>query len=141
MARKKTPNVYCWMTRFDALKVYLASSHQGALRVGISLDAVADCRDYFRAFYPDATIAKDRKPNQVLLEAVEAALVNEPLPKDLSMDLAATPFQEKVWWTIAKIPFGLTRTYGEVARSIGKPMAARAVGQAMGQNPLPLIFP
>ena len=141
MARKKTHNVYCWMTRFDALKVYLASSHHGALRVGISLVAVVDCRDYFRAFYPDATISKGREPNQSLLQAVEAALVNEPLPEDLSMDLAATPFQEKVWWTIAKIPFGRTRTYGEVARSIGKPGAARAVGQAMHQNPLPLIFP
>ena len=129
MARKKTRDIYCWMTRFDELKVYLASSHQGALRVGINLDAVADCRDYFRPFYPDATIARAREPNQPLLQAVEAVLGNEPLPEDLSMDLAATPFQEKVWWAITKIPFGRTKTYGEVARSIGKPGAARAVGR------------
>jgi len=129
------------MIRFDALKVYLASSPQGALRVGISLDPVADCRDYFRPFYPDATIARDRESNASLARAVEAALRKGTLPENLPMDLAATPFQEKVWWTITKIPFGRTKTYGEVARSMGKPGAARAVGQAMSQNPLPLIFP
>jgi O6-methylguanine-DNA--protein-cysteine methyltransferase len=141
MAREETRDVYCWMSRFDELKVYLASSPYGALRVGISLDAAVDCRHYFRPFYPKASMAKDRERTQSLLEAVEAALGNKPLPEDLAMDLTATPFQEKVWRTITTIPFGGTRTYGEVARSIGKPGAARAVGQAMGQNPLPLIFP
>jgi O6-methylguanine-DNA--protein-cysteine methyltransferase len=129
------------MSRFDELTVYLASSLDGALRVGIRLDAPVDCRDYFRPFYPEANMAKDRALTQSLLEAVEAALGNEPLPEDLPMDLTATPFQEEVWRTIAAIPFGRTRTYGEGARSIGQPRAARAVGRAMGQNPLPLIFP
>jgi len=141
MAREKIPDVYCWMTRFDELKVYLASSHQGALRVGISLDVAVDCLDYFRRFYPESSISRDHDLNQPLMEAVDAALGNRPLPEDLSMHVAATRFQEKVWWSITKIPFGQTRSYGEVARSIGKPGAARAVGQAMHQNPLPLIFP
>jgi O6-methylguanine-DNA--protein-cysteine methyltransferase len=141
MARKKISAVYCWMTQLHELKVYLASSPQGALRVGMGLDAGMDCLDYFSSFYPEANISKDRELNRPLMEAVNSALENRPLPANLSVDLAATPFQERVWRVIAKIPFGETRRYGEVARSIGKPGAARAVGQAMHQNPLPLIFP
>lgn len=141
MARKKIPVVYCWMTRVNELKVYLASSHRGALRVGLSLDAEDECSDYFRRVFPEANISKDRVVNQPLMEGVEAALRNRPLPESLSLDVAATRFQERVWRAITRIPFGQTRTYGDVARSIGQPGAARAVGQAMHQNPLPLIFP
>lgn len=52
-----------------------------------------------------------------------------------------TDFQKRVWEQIAKIPYGETRTYGELAKAMGKPGAARAVGQACNANPLPLIVP
>jgi methylated-DNA-[protein]-cysteine S-methyltransferase len=52
-----------------------------------------------------------------------------------------TEFQFKVWDAIAKIPFGETRSYGEIAEAIGHPGAARAVGTACGANPLPLFVP
>jgi O-6-methylguanine DNA methyltransferase len=45
------------------------------------------------------------------------------------------------WKAIARIPFGQTKSYGEVARMVGRPGGARAIGQAMGRNPLSLIFP
>ena len=54
---------------------------------------------------------------------------------------AGTEFQKKVWTEIAKIPYGQTRTYGELARAIGSPGSARAVGLACGANPLALIIP
>ena len=54
---------------------------------------------------------------------------------------SGTPFQRAVWDYLRKIPYGQTRSYGEIARSIGKPGAQRAVGQANGANPLPIIIP
>jgi O-6-methylguanine DNA methyltransferase len=51
------------------------------------------------------------------------------------------PFQRAVLTAIQKIPFGETRSYGWVARAIGKPRASRAVGQALGANPIPIIIP
>jgi O-6-methylguanine DNA methyltransferase len=54
---------------------------------------------------------------------------------------AATTFQRKVWENTSLIPFGETRSYGWVAEQIDKPRAARAVGQALGKNPLPIIIP
>ncbi len=58
---------------------------------------------------------------------------------DLPLAPGGTPFQQRVWRKIAAIPTGRTRAYGELARELGS--AARAVGQACGANPLPLVVP
>lgn len=61
---------------------------------------------------------------------------------DLPLDLSGyTPFQQAVWQACAAIPYGETRSYGWIAKRIGKQKAARAVGQAMGANPVPLLVP
>src|SRR5262249_46745434 len=52
-----------------------------------------------------------------------------------------TPFQRKVWNALCEIPYGETISYGELARRIGQPTAARAVGLANGSNPLPIVVP
>ncbi|MER3400213.1 MAG: cysteine methyltransferase [Thermoflexus sp.] len=52
-----------------------------------------------------------------------------------------TSFQRRVWVETAQIPYGQTRTYAELARRLGRPGATRAVGQALGANPLPLLIP
>lgn len=54
---------------------------------------------------------------------------------------AGTPFQQAVWNALKKIPYGETRSYGEIARQIGHPRASRAVGQANNRNPLPIVVP
>jgi methylated-DNA-[protein]-cysteine S-methyltransferase len=62
------------------------------------------------------------------------------LPKfSLPLKVSGTPFQLAVWRAIAKVPFGKTISYGEIATAIGKPQAARAVGAAVGANPTPLL--
>jgi O-6-methylguanine DNA methyltransferase len=61
---------------------------------------------------------------------------------DLPLDLERlTPFQQRVLTTIRRIPVGSVWTYGQVARAIGKPRASRAVGQALGRNPVPIVIP
>ena len=54
---------------------------------------------------------------------------------------AGTEFQKKVWAALRVIPWGETRSYGDIARAIGKPSACRAVGMANGRNPLPVFIP
>ncbi len=58
------------------------------------------------------------------------------IPVDLTR---GTPFQRAVWKEINKIKFGQVKTYADIARAIGKPLAARAVGGAVGSNPIPLV--
>ncbi len=68
------------------------------------------------------------KPNQTLSH----------LPLDLSM---GTPFQQTVWQALMQIPLGQTCTYGQLAHAIGKPSASRAVGTAVGHNPISVLIP
>lgn len=62
--------------------------------------------------------------------------------RDITLDLgAAGPFAQRVYAAIRDIPPGQTRTYGEIAKALNRPAAARAVGQALGKNPIALIIP
>ncbi|MEM6050846.1 methylated-DNA--[protein]-cysteine S-methyltransferase [Erwinia sp. P7711] len=59
----------------------------------------------------------------------------------VTLDFVGTEFQKKVWQALVAIPFGETRSYGEIARQIGHPKAVRAVGAANGKNPISIIAP
>ena len=74
--------------------------------------------------------------------AITAYLEGKARSVDLPLDLENnTPFQVKVWNALRAIPYGRVRSYGWVARKIGRPNAARAVGAACGANPVPLLVP
>jgi methylated-DNA-[protein]-cysteine S-methyltransferase len=60
---------------------------------------------------------------------------------ELPLHPLGTPFQHAVWQELARIPYGATISYGELARRLGQPAAMRAVGAANGRNPLPIVLP
>lgn len=60
---------------------------------------------------------------------------------DLAVVMRGTAFQREVWNAVARIPYGETRSYAEVAESIGRPRAVRAVGAANGRNDIPIVIP
>ena len=60
---------------------------------------------------------------------------------DLRLHPKGTPFQRAVWHALTKIPYGETRSYGDIAKAVGRPTAVRAVGLANGRNPLPIVVP
>ena len=60
---------------------------------------------------------------------------------DLSLDLRGTDFQKRVWNLLLEIPFGETRTYGDIARALGNAGASQAVGAANGKNPVAIVVP
>lgn len=60
---------------------------------------------------------------------------------DIPLDFAGTEFQRKVWNALLTIPYGETRSYGQIARQIGHPDAVRAVGAANGKNPISIVVP
>jgi O-6-methylguanine DNA methyltransferase len=75
---------------------------------------------------------------RALLAVLAGKKPNRLSPLDLTR---GTPFQQAVWQAMTAIPAGETRTYGELARAIGRPRAGRAVGQACGANPVPVLVP
>ncbi len=83
--------------------------------------------------------AKQRELCLFLLSTLQGA--PNDFPRNSPLIQRGSPFQHRVWRALCGIPFATTRTYGEIARELGNPHLARAVGQACNRNPLPLIIP
>ncbi|WP_445166363.1 methylated-DNA--[protein]-cysteine S-methyltransferase [Mycolicibacterium sp. Dal123E01] len=82
--------------------------------------------------------------SEIFAEAVEqlsAYFTGELTEFELDLNLGGTEFQRKVWTALLTIPYGETRSYGEIAMQIGSPTASRAVGTANGRNPIGIIVP
>lgn len=80
-------------------------------------------------------------PNREAIRQVVEYLEGKRSDFDLRLDLRGTPFQCSVWNALREIPYGMTRSYADVARAVGNPNAVRAVGTANGANPIPLVVP
>jgi methylated-DNA-[protein]-cysteine S-methyltransferase len=80
-------------------------------------------------------------PLRTALGQLEAYFAGERQSFELALALHGTPFQLRVWQELQRIPYGETISYGELARRVGVPGAARAVGLANGCNPLPIVVP
>jgi methylated-DNA-[protein]-cysteine S-methyltransferase len=96
----------------------------------------------FEGTPPDGTPRDDEFP--VLKEVskqLAAYFAAELQNFDLPLDPHGTPFQTKVWRALLDIPYGETRSYGQIAQLLGAPKAVRAVGAANGQNPIPIVIP
>jgi methylated-DNA-[protein]-cysteine S-methyltransferase len=74
-------------------------------------------------------------------EQLEAYFAGELKEFTLELRLNGTPFQRRVWDELRRIPYGETRTYGELAELLGAPKASRAVGLANGRNPIGVVVP
>jgi AraC family transcriptional regulator of adaptative response/methylated-DNA-[protein]-cysteine methyltransferase len=94
-----------------------------------------------RKEYPNAEIERDSEKHAKWVQAIVHHLAGTNPNLDLPTDVAATAFQRRVWEELRTIPPGTTRTYSEVARSIGRPSATRAVARACATNPASIVVP
>jgi methylated-DNA-[protein]-cysteine S-methyltransferase len=96
---------------------------------------------------PDAAptdVRDERRRSDVLLAAADQLreyFAGHRRTFDLPLAPHGTGFQQRVWAQLCRIPFGQTRSYGEIAAAIGRPSASRAVGAANGRNPIWIIVP
>ncbi|MEV0258156.1 methylated-DNA--[protein]-cysteine S-methyltransferase [Streptomyces sp. NPDC050732] len=91
---------------------------------------------------PEETFGdRDPAPFGAVISQLEAYFAGELTEFDVPLRLDGTPFQRTVWRALQQIPYGETRTYGELAEALGRPNASRAVGLANGKNPIGVIVP
>ncbi|MFF5785993.1 methylated-DNA--[protein]-cysteine S-methyltransferase [Streptomyces sp. NPDC012693] len=83
----------------------------------------------------------DPRPFHAAIRQLDAYFAGELTAFDLPLHLIGTPFQVRVWERLLLIPYGETRTYGELAEELGNAGASRAVGLANGKNPVSIIVP
>jgi methylated-DNA-[protein]-cysteine S-methyltransferase len=83
----------------------------------------------------------DHESNRIFIEQIDEYFHGNRRYFDFPLDFSGTPFQVSVWRELLKIPYGETRSYGDIARNLGKPNAARAVGMANHENHLAIVIP
>jgi methylated-DNA-[protein]-cysteine S-methyltransferase len=120
-------------------KVFVASTEEGVCMVDFLTSEKAFLKELRRLFRCE--IVRDDQKNKAVLSQLKKYLKGELQRFDCPLDFRGTPFEKRVWSELAKIPYGETRSYKEIAKAIGHPKAFRAVGNANGKNPLPLIIP
>ena len=116
----------------------LASSQQGLVLLEPEDHAQASLARWER---DGARIAEGGPHNHVAAQELEEYFSAGRREFTLPLDLRGTPFQQAVWAALRAIPYGHTRSYSNVARTIGRPAASRAVGAASARNPLSIIVP
>jgi methylated-DNA-[protein]-cysteine S-methyltransferase len=88
-----------------------------------------------------ARILHDDVPIERALDELHRYLRGETREFSVPLYIRGTPFQQSVWEAVAAIPYGKTAAYSEIAAGLRNPQASRAVGQAVGANPLPIVIP
>jgi AraC family transcriptional regulator of adaptative response/methylated-DNA-[protein]-cysteine methyltransferase len=117
----------------------VAATDKGIAMVGFG-DSGRALEASLRRQFPHARIERDDRRLKARVEAV-LGLLDGRAPRDLALDVRATAFQARVWRLLTAIPPGETRTYGAMARALGRPGAARAVGRACASNPVAVVVP
>jgi methylated-DNA-[protein]-cysteine S-methyltransferase len=118
--------------------LYIAASARGLRNVDFGVSEA----EFIKSLDPLARTARDSAALASIAEQLQAYFAGTRLRFDAPLDLdQLTPFQASVLQTARRIPPGSVWTYGRVARTLGKPQASRAVGQALGRNPVPIVIP
>jgi methylated-DNA-[protein]-cysteine S-methyltransferase len=119
-------------------RVFAAASERGV--VAVSLPGADGARFRERA----GLGAEPPRPSPMLdkaLRQVREYFEGKRKSFDVPLDLRVSPFVKRVLDAIRRMPAGTVTTYGEVAKAVGSPGAARAVGMALGRNPIPILLP
>ena len=121
-------------------RLIVASSPKGLCMVSIGKSDAELERKLHDCFPREAVIRDDRGMRATSAE-VKSRIDGKSLDKKMPLDLRGTPFQMDVWNEMLRIPAGSVRSYGDVAKRIGRPKAFRAVAQACGANPVAVVVP
>lgn len=120
--------------------LYLAASGQGLLALSFS-DSELEFVDWLKD-YTGAEVRRDVGRLAEAIHQVRQYLAGDRQQFVLPLDLRfMTDFQRRVLTTVANVPAGQVTTYGDLARRVQRPKGARAVGQALGHNPIPIVLP
>jgi len=120
-------------------KVFVASTSKGVCAVDFLTSEQSFLKNLRRQF--PGEIARDDRKNRKVLTQLKQYLKGELKHFDCPLDMRGTSFQKKVWAALRRIPYGRTRSYKDIAKSVGCAKAFRAVRNANGSNPIPLIVP
>lgn len=119
-------------------QLFIAETSNGLIHIDFGPDGLAKLTKFVNRWFDEPRIL----PTVVdSIKQIDEYLNGERTTFDIPYTLFGTDFQKKVWKEINKIKYAKTKTYGQLAKAVGRPAASRAVGAACGANPLGLVIP
>jgi O-6-methylguanine DNA methyltransferase len=122
-------------------RITLMSSDKGLCYVGLPGSSKTELDRFVTRYFPGAKVATGGNHNKKAASEIIAYLNGKIKRFSVPLDLKVEGFSRKALLKVKAIPHGKTRTYGQIAASLGNPKAARAVGAANASNPIPIIIP
>lgn len=121
------------------MKIFTMQSPLGLLAIEESSEGAVHAISYLGANGKASPV--ERLEESAVVKQLEEYFLGKREVFDIFLDPNGTDFQNQVWQEIAKIPFGKTISYGDIAKAIGREKAVRAVGAACGKNPVSIVVP
>ena len=120
--------------------IFVAATARGICKLSFldQADLTADITDLQRR-WPNALLRHNAPASLKIIDRIFSG--TGPVDRPLSLHVCGTNFQVNVWRALMQIPAGTLRSYSHIAKAVGKPMAARAVGSAIGSNPIAFFIP
>jgi O-6-methylguanine DNA methyltransferase len=119
----------------------ILSTREGLAAILFGKGARRKPENWIRRVFPGSKVEPAGRVHRIFAKQIGEYFEGCRRVFDLDLDLRGTDFQKKVWSEVARVPYGRTVSYGDIAHVMGKPKAARAVGAANGANPIPIVIP
>jgi len=141
MIEENKSSVFWTWVACDEWKFIIAATEKGLLFVGSPNMTYEDLAGWVSRREPDCLLIKDDGRCELYTNQLIEYLKGQRTSFTIPMDVRGTSFQHEVWKALHRIPYGQTWSYSDIAGQIGKPLSVRAVGSAIGANPLLITIP
>jgi len=133
--------VYWSYLFWNGKRMHIAASSKGLCCILWPGESIQDLEKWVKKHFSQSSLVYEPEKLEGYAKQLEEYLLGQRKTLDIPLDLRGTEFQKTVWQALLKIPYGTTKSYSEVAKEINRPRAVRAVGGAIGANPVPIVVP
>ncbi|MGX7418308.1 methylated-DNA--[protein]-cysteine S-methyltransferase [Carnobacterium gallinarum] len=138
---KQENQIYWEQLTLPKWQLIVAATDTGICFIGSNYGEITELENWIARKRPASDLIREASKLTLYFEMLANYLQGEQQSVDLPLDVQGTVFQEEVWRALTEIPYGQTVTYSEIAIKIERPDAVRAVGTAIGANPVLILIP
>lgn len=133
--------VYWGTFTYEDWSMYIATTEIGLCYIGTPNKSVDELITAIERKFPKAILRKNQAKAEKYNDKLTTYLNNNVKSLHIPIDLVGTEFQLAVWQALLDVPYGMVHTYTDIAKAIERPTAVRAVGAAIGANPVLMVVP
>lgn len=141
MKTKIKPTLHWSLLQFRDWKFYIAATSKGLVFVGSQNKPIEELFEWAKKRLPGSLLVEDHETLEPYAVEIIQYLEGKRKTFSVPFDYIGTQFQLAVWQALCDIPYGQTKSYSDIANAINKPAAVRAVGAAIGANPVLITVP